>query len=128
MAKTWTLTQIRESINEEKEVIIAEDELVSVMEKEEPHRLKMLFKKAGNRYVPIEITFIIEKIVNKLAPHVDVKRFLKELLVLYSAPEEILELSERLEKGYVKVSEAKRCYSIMIGGKPGRPYEFNLVG
>lgn len=128
VAKTWTLKSIKQSVDPEKEIVAIENDFVTVYENKPPHRMKMLFKKAGHRYVKFDIQKTMEFIVSKLAPHVDVKRFLKELLLLYSPPEEIEELKERLEKGYAKISQAKQCYSLMIGGKTGKPYEFNLVG
>lgn len=127
MAKTWTLTQIRAIRDPDKETLVVEDEYAYILGME-PLKLKVLFKKAGNRYVQINLPNVVETIVKKLAPHVDIKKFLEELILIHSPPEEIMELKERLEKGYVKITEAPRCYSLMIGGKRGRPLEFNLVG
>ena len=126
MTKTWTLESIRKVSDPEKEAVVMDEDLVFVMETE-TNKLKMLFKKAGQRYVQIDVTKTIETIVNKLAPHVDIKKFLTEMLLIQSGPVEIMELKERLEKGYAKVKDAPGCYSIMIGGKRGRPYEFVLI-
>jgi len=127
-AKTWTLRAIKESIDPEKENITIEGEYVVVTSNEEPFKLKAIFKKAGYRYAQFDLQEAVKMIVSKLAPQVDVKKFLEELILLHSSVEEIIDLRERLEKGYVKVKEAERCYSLMVGGKRGRPYEFNLVG
>ena len=126
--KTWTLRTIKESTDPEKEIVIVIEDYVRIDDIKPPHRLKMLFKKAGNRYVGINIAETIRFIADKLKPHVDVGRFLAEHIRAYSSAEEIIELKERLEKGPVKVSGKPLCYSLMIGGKRGRPYEFNLVG
>jgi len=126
MTKTWTLESIRKVSDPEKEAVVMDEDLVFVMETE-TNKLKMLFKKAGHRYVQIDVTKTVETIVNKLAPHVDIKKFLTEMLLIQSGPVEIMELKERLEKGYAKVKDAPGCYSIMIGGKRGRPYEFVLI-
>ena len=126
MTKTWTLENIRKISDPEKEAVIMDENLVFVLETE-TNKLKMIFKKAGQRYVQIDITKTIETIVNKLAPHVDVKKLLTEMLLIQSGPMEIMELKERLEKGYAKVKDTPGCYSIMVGGKRGRPYEFVLV-
>lgn len=128
MGKTWTLQAIKNSMNPEEEALLIEDDLIYIMDIEKPHRLKMIFKKAGKRYVSIDLAKTLENVINKLAPHVDVKKLLMEIILLQSPPQEVLELKERLEKGYAKVTEAKLCYSLMIGGKRGKPYEFNLVG
>ena len=126
MTKTWTLENIRKSSDPEKEAVIMDEDLVFILETE-TSKLKMLFKKAGHRYVQIDIPKTIETIVNKLAPHVDVKKLLTEMLLIQSGPMEIMELKERLEKGYAKVKDVPGCYSIMVGGKRGRPYEFVLI-
>jgi len=126
MTKTWTLESIRKVSDPEKEAVIMDEDLVFILETE-TNKLKMLFKKAGNRYVQIDITKTIKTIVNKLAPHVDVKQLLTEMLLIQSGPVEILELKERLEKAYPKVKDAPGCYSLMIGGKRGRPYEFVMI-
>lgn len=127
-ARTWTLQTIKESIDPEKEIVIVVEDYVRIDDIEPPHRLKMLFKKAGNRYVEINISETIRFIADKLKPHVDVSQFLVEHIRAFSSAEEIMELKERLEKGPVKVSGKPLCYSLMVGGKRGRPYEFNLVG
>jgi len=128
LAKTWTLQAIRDSIDPKKEVVVLDNDYAIIMELEEPNKYKMIFKKAGHKYVQIDLEKIVGFITNKLAPHIDIKTFLKEMLLLHSSHEEIMELRERLEKGYVSVKSEKRCYSLMVGGKRGRPYEFNLVG
>ena len=127
--KTLLLSAIRKAIDPKKEALIVHEEYVIIYEldeKAEQQRMKMIFKKAGQRYVEIKLEEVLNLIVEKLAPHLDVKRFLKELLILHSSPQEIVELKERLEKG-AKITEAPLCYSLMIGGKRGRPYEFNIV-
>ena len=126
MSKTWTVENIRKASDPEKESVIMDGDLVFVLETE-TNKLKMLFKKAGHRYVQIDVTKTIKSIVNKLAPHVDVKKLLTEMLLIQSGPVEIMELKERLEKGYAKVKDAPGCYSIMVGGKRGRPYEFVMI-
>ena len=128
MAKTWTLSAIRESIDPEEEIVIIIEDYVRIDSIEPPHKLKMLFKKAGQRYVEMNITEIVKFIAEKLAPHIDVEQFLTEHIRAYSSAEEIVELKGRLEKRYAKISDKPMCYSLMIGGKRGRPYEFNLVG
>jgi len=131
LAKTWTLQAIRASIDSENEAVILDGDYALIVSKEgTANKIKGLFKKAGRqrRYVEIDLVQIVEFIVNKLAPHVDIKEFLKELVLLHSSHEEILELKERLKKGYVSVKGDNQCYSLMVGGKRGRPYEFNLVG
>lgn len=122
-----TLQKIRDSIDPEKEVLLIEGEYVVILDAEEPNKLKALFQKAGYQYVQIDLAKTVKFIAKKLAPHVDVEKFLQERLLLYSDAEEISELQKRL-KGYAKVTEAPRCYSLMVGGKRGKPYEFNLVG
>ena len=127
MAKTWTLRTIKETIDPEKEIVIVIEDYVRVDDIEPPHRLKMLFKKAGQRYVEVNFTEIVKFIAEKLAPHMDVEQFLTEHIKAFSSAEEIMELKERLEKP-AKVSAKPLCYSLMVGGKRGKPYEFNLVG
>ena len=126
MSKTWTLENIRKASDPEKEAVVMDESLVFILNTE-TNKLKMLFKKAGQRYVQIDIAKTIETIVNKLAPHVDVKTLLTEMLLIKSGPVEILELKERLEKGYAKVKDVPGCYSLMVGGKRGKPYEFVLI-
>lgn len=125
-AKTYTLTTIRQRIDPEKEIVVADGDLVYILD-DETARLKMIFKKAGHRYVEINFQETIAKIAEKLAPHVQVETFLKELIACTTSPQEILELKERLAKGEVKISSENRCYSLLIGGKRGRPMEFTLV-
>ena len=126
MTKTWTLESIRKASDPEKEAVVMDEDLVFVMETE-TNKLKMLFKKAGHRYVQIDVTKTVETIVHKLAPHVDIKKFLTEMLLIQSGPAEIMELKERLEKGYAKVKDGPGCYSLTVGGKRGKPYEFVLI-
>ena len=126
MSKTWTLENIRKSSDPEKEAVVMDESLVFILNTE-TNKLKMLFKKAGQRYVQIDLSKTIETIVNKLAPHIDVKKLLAEMLLIQSGPMEIMELKERLEKGYAKVKDTPGCYSIMVGGKRGKPYEFVLI-
>ena len=126
MAKTWTLRTIKAAVDPEKEVVIVDKEFIAV-KNIETNKLTMMFKKAGHRYVRVDLTKTIGFIVEKLAPHIDVKKFLTELIIVTSPPEEIMELRDRLERK-PKISEAPRCLALMIGGKRGRPYEFILVG
>lgn len=130
--KTYTLKQIRKAMDPEKDVIMIEEKYVYIFDimqdGEDSRKLKMLFKKAGKRYVDININELIPRLAKKLAPHVNVETFLKERMEHHSTATEIMELKERLEKPQTKITEAPRCYSLMIGGKRGRPFEFNLVG
>jgi len=126
MAKTWTLRTIKDAIDPEKEVAIVDKEFIAV-KNIETNKLTMMFKKAGLRYVQVDLSETIGFIVEKLAPYLDVKKFLTELITVTSPPEEIMELKDRLKKA-PKISEAPRCLALMIGGKRGRPYEFILVG
>ena len=126
MTKTWTLENIRKASDPEKEAVVMEEDLVFVLETE-TNKLKMLFKKAGQRYVQIDVTKTIETIANKLAPHVDIKKLLTEMLLIKSGPVEIMELKERLEKSYAKIKDTPGCYSLTVGGKRGKPYEFILI-
>ena len=126
MSKTWTIENIRKASDPEKESVIMDGDLVFVLETE-TNKLKMLFKKAGHRYVQIDVTKTIKSIVNKLAPHVDVKQLLTEMLLIQSGPVEIMELKERLEKGHAKVKDTPGCYSLTVGGKRGKPYEFVMI-
>jgi hypothetical protein len=48
-------------------------------------------------------------------------------LLIQSGPVEILELKERLEKSYAKIKDTPGCYSLLVGGKRGKPYEFVLI-
>lgn len=127
MPKTYLLSQIKERIDPEKDYLVIDGDYVIICDTEPPNRIKMLFKKAKERYVQIDLEETLNFITRKLAPKVDVKRFLKELILLHSSPEEIEELKTRLQKA-PKITAAPRCYSLMIAGKRGRPYEFNLVG
>jgi len=126
MGKTWTLRTIKDATDPDKDVVIVDKEFVAV-KNIETNKLTMLFKKAGHRYVCIDLPKTIGFIAEKLAPHVDVKKFLTELITVTSPPQEIMELKDRLE-GVPKISEAPRCLALMIGGKRGRPYEFIIVG
>jgi len=130
--KTFLLSAIRKAIDPNKEALLVVEDFVIIYsidrEAQELKKTKMLFKKAGHRYVQIDLEKTVTMIAEKLAPHFDPKRFLKELIMMHSDPEEIMELKERLEGKAAKITAAPLCYSLMIGGKPGKPYEFNLVG
>lgn len=127
LPKTFLLSQIKKRIDPEKDLLIIDGDFAVICDVEQPHRIKMMFKKAKQRYVQIDLEEIVNFITSKLEPEVDVKRWLKERILLYSTPEEIMELKERLQKA-PKIKPAPLCYSLMIGGKRGHAFEFNLIG
>jgi len=72
-----------------------------------------------------EITLDIKAMAKKLAEGLDPEAFLEEVLET-TAPVELVEVKERLEHPQATVKSAKRCFSLMIGGKQGRPMELTL--
>jgi len=125
--KTYMLDQIRDSVDYEKQGLQIEEKYVYVHDVNEPYRILKLFQKAGHRYVEVDLQEAINFIAAKLAEHISMEDFLKELIRGHSHPEEIIELQERLSKNYAKVTPVKQCYSLLVGGKRGRPYEFTLI-
>lgn len=126
MGKTWLLSQIKQIVNPEKESLILDGDYVYIMDPE-TNRLLKLFVRSRHRYVQVDLLATVQFIANKLKDKVDIQKFLEELMLLHSSPEEILELHDRLQRGEVSVKGKPRCYALMIGGKPGSPYEFVLV-
>ena len=132
--KKYTIEQIREQLDDGKDVLIVDKELVTILDIVGDHgthghqRIKAIFKKKGNYYyVKVDLNKTIKKIIKRIKPHVNLETFLKELILLRSSPEEIIELEERLEKPETSIRDAPRCYALMIGGKRGRPLEFVLI-
>jgi len=125
MGRTFLFSQIKRLIDPAKESLIVDEDYVYIMDPK-TNRLLKLFVKAGHRYTQVDLQKTIGFIAEKLKDTVDAKRFLEELMFLHSSPAEILELHERILKG-ASVKDKPGCYSLMIGGKKGRPYEFVLV-
>lgn len=121
------MNQIANALDPEKEIFVVLGDYLIVMDLTAPKRMKLLFQRAGTKFVYIDVPELLKFLVKRLAPHINIEDFLTELIALHSSAEEIIELKERLEKG-AKVTPAPRCYSLMVAGKRGRPYEFNLVG
>lgn len=71
----------------------------------------------------VEIDF--EALAERLAPGLDKVALIMDVLVS-AAPEEILEVQERLEHPEASVKGGPGCFSILIGGKPGRPFELRV--
>lgn len=126
MGTNLKLSEIKSRLSPEKEALIIDGDTVMIVNRNTSRLLK-LFVKAGHRYAQVDLIECVKFIAEKLKDKVNVQKFLEELIALHSSPEEILELHERLQKPGASVKGSPQCYSIMVGGKPGRPYEFVLV-
>ena len=76
-------------------------------------------------YKMIDTKRVVEVLVEKLAPYVDIKELVKD--ALYDTdPEALKEMYDRvvLKKG--KIKDKPGCYKLVIGGKRGLPFEFML--
>lgn len=127
--KSWTYKQLIQTLDPLTEnVAISKDGQFACVVDEETRRMKALFvKKDKQRYVRMELDKMVEFIAAKLAPHFDAKKYLTELLLLQTPPEEIAELSERLASPAASVKEHRDCYTLRIGGKKGRPFELVTI-
>jgi len=124
----FSLDQISNLVDEEEDQILqVEGEFALIVETKKPFKLIRAFKKKDAEYEEMDIYTIARFIAKKLASYLNSKEFLTELLIDHSHPMELQELKERLEHPDATITPAKRCYSFMIGGKKGRPYEFTLV-
>lgn len=90
-------------------------------------RLEKVWKKSNGDYVELNLKEIVDNIASYLKDFVDVKALLKEILETDTSPREIIEVAERIEKKPTVKSAPGKCYSLMIGGKKGRPHEFALL-
>ncbi len=123
----FSLDQISNFVNEEDQILQVEGEFALIVESKKPFKLIRAFKKKDTEYEEMNIHKIARFIAKKLASYLNSEEFLKELLIDHSHPMELQELKERLEHPDATIKPAKTCYSLLIGGKKGRPYEFTLV-
>ena len=67
----------------------------------------------------------VDEIAVKMKDKVDIELLIKD--ALYDAdPDELMEIYERLVKNNASIRSGDGCYKFFIGGRPGRPFEFNL--
>lgn len=127
--KSWALTQLMSLIDMDTETIALSDDKKHVcILNEESNRMKALFVKGSHgRYVKLDLPSMVKLITEKLAPHFEVKKFLEELLLLQTSPDDVDELFQRLEAPHVSVNQHRDCYTLRIGGKKGRPFDFMTV-
>ncbi|MBA7557270.1 hypothetical protein ES705_50016 [subsurface metagenome] len=125
--RKFTLEQIQELVKEEDEIMQVEGKFALIVECKKPFKLLKAFQKKDDKYVVIDIHKIARFIAKRLGSYLNSEEFLKELLIDHSHPCELMELKERLENPDAVIKPAKQCYSFLIGGKRGRPYEFTLV-
>ncbi len=91
------------------------------------YKLKRLFilDPSDNEYMEMDLDVAIEKIVDYLKDKVSIADLLREFFKSQASVDEILEISERItHKPSVRQGP---CFSLLIGGKPGRPYELLMV-
>lgn len=74
----------------------------------------------------LETEKMIDALVERFKEEIDISAIIRDRLH-DSNPDEIDELFERaiIKKGSVKEKEG--CYKLMVGGKRGKPYEFNIL-
>lgn len=130
MRKTWKLSEIKNLIDPKKEAVIVDGDYVYILAQKDDKLLK-LFVRARYRYREIDIVEVVSFIAKRLKDGLDVEEFLKELLLLKSPPEHIMELHERLQAKVSgkepSVQQKPQCAALMVGGKRGRPFELVLV-
>ena len=127
--KSWTLKQLMQLMDLDTETIaLSDDKKHACILDEESNRMKALFVKGSyGRYVKLDLPSMVRLIVDKLAPHFDAQNFLEELILLQTPPEEVDELFQRLGAPHVSVKQHRDCYTLRIGGKKGRPFDFVTV-
>lgn len=93
------------------------------------YKLKRVWKwQEETGFEEIDIKKVVANIAKALKDKVDGEALLKEFLMAKAHPEEIQELKERVVDKEAKItSKPKECYSLVIGGKRGRPYVLPLV-
>lgn len=116
--------EIAKLVDPETEIFFydAEDGIAAILDPES--RVKHLYK-----YMPDgtfkEIHLDIKNMAERLREGFEAQPFLEEVLET-TAPADLLDISERLEHPEATVKSAPRCFSLMIGGKRGRPLELLL--
>lgn len=129
--KSWTFKQLVQMIDPATEHIAVSTDVevqYACICEEETNRMKALFVKGSRgRYVRMNLPAMVKFISEKLAPHFDAKKFLEELLLLQTPPDDVAELFERLTAPQATVREHKDCYTLHIGGKKGRPFSLVTV-
>ena len=106
-------------------VIDKEAKLVTVINSED--QTKRIYRIV--REYPLELEEIeidLDKMASQLAEHFDSKMLMDEVL-RKTDTDQLLELKERLETPDASIKSKKGCFSLLIGGKRGRPVELTLI-
>lgn len=83
------------------------------------------FATEKNEYKKMNTEKFINKLVDKLVPHVSVEELVRD--ALYDTnPEDLREMYERVIEKKGSVRDKPGCYKLMLGGKKGAPFEFML--
>ena len=122
----FRLVDIVSSFSLEKYNIICSEKYIWIINRESDKIAKIFMKISEDEFVEVNMEEIASKIAEHLAPYINVKEYLKEFVLSVVPAPEAMEVLERLEKGG-KVTPTKGCFSLMIGGKRGRPFEFVLA-
>jgi len=114
---------IAKMVNPEDEIFFydPEDGIAAILDMES--HIKHLFKYSEGSFKEVKLD--IKGMAQKLRAGFETQDFLEEVLET-TAPATLLEVNDRLEHPEAKVTSAPRCFSLMIGGKRGRPLELTL--
>ena len=79
----------------------------------------------NRKYVQIDMHKLVKDLSKKLAEKLTPEKLMKD--VLYSTePDELKEIFERVIIKEGKVKESEGCFKLLLGGKPGSPYELMI--
>jgi hypothetical protein len=126
MTKKITISELYSQLEiDQYPIIDKEAKLVTVVDSKD--NTKLIYR--ITREYPLEIQKIamdLDKMASQLAEHFDAKLLLTEVLKKADSGQ-LLEIQDRLAIPDVSIKSKKACFSLMIGGKVGRPMELTLI-
>jgi len=121
------MSQIYDSLEPEEEylMVVKEAKIAFIVDKDE--HTKKVFHIVNEYPLQLEeITPDFKQLAKKLAEGLDKEALLEDLLK--SKPlETTLEVAARLTNDEAMVKSKEGCFKLLIGGKPGRPYELDIL-
>lgn len=126
MPKKYTLNQIYDTVKSGEYPIIDKEDKLIVIIKDEDKTARIYKIVSEYPLLAEELIVDFEPIAERLAVGLDAKGLIIEAL-RKAPPNDVVEIQERLEKPDAAVKPGPGCYSIKIGGKPGRPIELVIV-
>ena len=122
-----TLSQIYDSLEPKEEyLMIVKEAKIAFVHDEDGHTIRVYKIESEYPLLFTEVPLDFKGMAKKLAEGLNAEALIEDLLK--SKPlETTLEVAARLEHPNASVKSKEGCYKLLIGGKPGRPLELDII-